>query len=151
MSSSLLYLFNLYVNIADFLSGMYAVTIFALCIFGIIAIINGICDGYIINEKIKPTFKKWIKNENKKSRYADSEALDYALFEILAEYKRVGMCKKDILKGILSFNWFFLLKETSRRKKSAKKDGTACIKSAETAGLARTAGTDVFPIFEIGE
>jgi uncharacterized membrane protein (Fun14 family) len=61
MSSSLLYLFNLYVNIADFLSGMYAVTIFALCIFGIIAIINGICDGDIINEKIKPTFKKWIK------------------------------------------------------------------------------------------
>lgn len=61
MSSSLLYLFNLYVNIADFLSGMYAVTIFALCIFGIIAIINGICDGEIINEKIKPTFKKWIK------------------------------------------------------------------------------------------
>jgi uncharacterized membrane protein (Fun14 family) len=40
---------------------MYAVTIFALCIFGIIAIINGICDGDIINEKIKPTFKKWIK------------------------------------------------------------------------------------------
>lgn len=61
MSSSLLYLFNLYVNIADFLSGMYAVTIFALCIFGIIAIINGICDGEVINEKIKPTFKKWIK------------------------------------------------------------------------------------------
>jgi uncharacterized membrane protein (Fun14 family) len=61
MSSSLLYLFNLYVNIADFLSGIYAVTIFALCIFGIIAIINGICDGEIINEKIKPTFKKWIK------------------------------------------------------------------------------------------
>ena len=61
MSSSLLYLFNLYVNIADFLSGIYAVTIFALCIFGIIAIINGICDGDIINEKIKPTFKKWIK------------------------------------------------------------------------------------------
>lgn len=61
MSSSLLYLFNLYVNIADFLSGMYAVTIFALCIFGIIAIINGICDGEIINEKIKPAFKKWIK------------------------------------------------------------------------------------------
>lgn len=61
MSSSLLYLFNLYVNIADFLSGMYAVTIFALCIFGIIAIINGICDGEVINEKIKPAFKKWIK------------------------------------------------------------------------------------------
>ena len=61
MSSSLLYLFNLYVNIADFLSGMYAVTIFALCIFGIIAIINGICDGDVINEKIKPAFKKWIK------------------------------------------------------------------------------------------
>ena len=61
MSSSLLYLFNLYVNIADFLSGMYAVTIFALCIFGIIAIINSICDGDVINEKIKPAFKKWIK------------------------------------------------------------------------------------------
>lgn len=61
MSSSLLYLFNLYVNIADFLSGIYAVTILALCIFGIIAIINGICDGEIVNEKIKPTFRKWLK------------------------------------------------------------------------------------------
>lgn len=61
MSSSLLYLFNLYKNIADFLSGMYAVTIIALCIFGIIAIINYSCDGEIINEKIKPTFKKWLK------------------------------------------------------------------------------------------
>lgn len=61
MSSSLLYLFSLYKNIADFLSGMYAVTILALCVFGIIAIINCSCDGEVINEKIKPAFKKWLK------------------------------------------------------------------------------------------
>ena len=61
MSSSLLYLFNLYKNIADFLSGLYVVTISALCIFGIIAIANCICDGDVINEKIKPAFKKWLK------------------------------------------------------------------------------------------
>ena len=61
MSSSLLYLFNLYKNIADFLSGLYVVTISALCIFGIIAIINCICDGDVIDEKIKPAFKKWLK------------------------------------------------------------------------------------------
>ena len=61
MSSSLLYLFNLYKNVADFLSGMYAITILALCIFGIVAILNGICDGDIVNEKIKPAFKKWVK------------------------------------------------------------------------------------------
>ena len=61
MSSSLLYLFNLYQNITDFLSGMYAITIIALCIFGIIAILNSMCDGDIVNEKIKPAFKKWFK------------------------------------------------------------------------------------------
>ena len=61
MSSSLLYLFNLYKNVADFLSGMYAITILALCIFAIVAILNGICDGDIVNEKIKPAFKKWVK------------------------------------------------------------------------------------------
>ena len=61
MSSSLLYLFNLYKNIADFLSGLYVVTITALCVFGLIAIINCICDGDVIDEKIKPAFKKWLK------------------------------------------------------------------------------------------
>lgn len=61
MSSSLLYLFNLYKNIADFLSGLYVLTIVALCVFGLIAIVNCICDGDVINEKIKPTFKKWLK------------------------------------------------------------------------------------------
>ena len=61
MSSSLLYLFNLYKNIADFLSGLYVLTIVTLCVFGLIAVANCICDGDVINEKIKPAFKKWLK------------------------------------------------------------------------------------------
>lgn len=61
MSSSLLYLFNLYKNVADFLSGMYAITILALIVFGIVAFLNGICDGDVIKDKIKPAFKKWVK------------------------------------------------------------------------------------------
>ena len=61
MSSSLLYLFNLYKNIADFLGGMYAITIVALCGFGLVAFLNYICDGEVVKEKIKPSFKKWLK------------------------------------------------------------------------------------------
>lgn len=61
MSSSLLYLFNLYQNITEFLTVMYVFTWVALFGFGFVAIINGICEGDIINEKIKPIFKKWLK------------------------------------------------------------------------------------------
>ncbi len=91
-------------------------------------------------------FSKWLKkarNENFKK-----SAIDYALFEILTEYKRRGVSKADIIKVVLTFNPFFVLKEIIRRKKAAKRDIKNCIKIANSLGLKQTAGTNEYPIFE---
>jgi hypothetical protein len=78
----------------------------------------------------------------------DKGAVDYALFEVLAEYKRHGVSKADILKAMLTFNPFFLAKEILRRKKAARKDIEKCLKVAKNSGLKQTCGTKEFPIFE---
>jgi len=90
-------------------------------------------------------FKKWL---NKVSvGKINKNSVNYALVEILAEYNRCGVPKKDIIKGMLSFNPFFLVREIMRRKKAAKKDIEKCIKAAESLGLKITGGTKVFPVF----
>lgn len=91
-------------------------------------------------------FSKWLRGVNKES--FDNNAINYAIFEILAEYKRFGTSKLDILKAILIFNPCFLIKESIRRKKIAKKDIEKCVKIAENLGLKQTAGTKEYPIFE---
>lgn len=73
--------------------------------------------------------------------------LNYALFEILAEYKRHSVPKKDIIKALLTFGPFFLVPEFIRRKRSAKKDIIKCTKAATSLGLKQTGGTKDFPIF----
>ncbi len=93
------------------------------------------------------SYYKWIKKANKKKKAFKEDALDYALFEILAEYKRCGMQKKDILKGMLCFSPFFLMKELRGRKKRAKEDGIKCIKAAEEIGYKHTNGIVEFPVF----
>lgn len=91
-------------------------------------------------------YVKWLKNAtSKKIKISD---INYALLEILAEYKRCGVRKADILKAMLKFNPLFLIKEITRRKQSAKKDIKKCIKVAKSLGLIKTAGTKEFPIFE---
>lgn len=65
-------------------------------------------------------YSAWLKSVARKS--FDNNTIDYVLFEILAEYKRCGVPKSDILKAMLSFNPFFLAKEIMRRKQAAKKD-----------------------------
>lgn len=91
-------------------------------------------------------YAKWLKRATAKG--FDKAAVNYALFEILAEYKRCGVPKADILKAMLSFDPLFAAKEMMRRKLTAKKDIEKCVKVAKDIGLKQTAGTKVFPIFE---
>ena len=91
-------------------------------------------------------YAQWLKRVTRKN--FDKNTINYALFEILAEYKRCGISKSDVLKAMLSFNPFFLAKEIVRRKQTAKKDIEKCMKVALDLGLRQTAGTKEFPIFE---
>ena len=91
-------------------------------------------------------YAKWLRKAAKKS-FAGRD-IDYALFEILAEYKRCGTSKKDILKAMLTFDPIFVAKEIARRKRTARRDIEKCVKTAENIGLKRTAGTKEFPVFE---
>ncbi len=90
-------------------------------------------------------YAKWLKRVTAKN--FDNNSINYALFEILAEYKRCGVSKADVLKAMLTFSPFFLAKEIIRRKKTAKKDIEKCMKVALDLDLKRTSGTNEFPIF----
>lgn len=91
-------------------------------------------------------YAAWLKKETAKS--FDKNSINYALLEILAEYKRCGVAKKDIFSAMLKFNPCFLIKEILRRKKAAGKDIEKCIKVAKDRGLKQTAGSKEYPIFE---
>ena len=91
-------------------------------------------------------YAKWLGNVCGKSFSKD--AVNYALFEILAEYKRHGVSKRDVLKVMLTFNPVFLAREIVRRKIAAKKDINKCVTVANTIGLKQTAGKKNFPVFE---
>lgn len=97
-----------------------------------------------INKFLK--YAKWLKNSA--GEKVNRRDINYALLEVLAEYKRCGVSKADVLKAMLKFNPLFLVKEIVRRKQSAKKDIKKCSKVAESLGLKKTAGTKVFPVFE---
>jgi hypothetical protein len=98
-----------------------------------------------INEFCK--FYKWMKKANKKSKKLDKESLNYAMFEILAEHKRRGMPKTDLVKAMLSFGIMFLIKEIPNRKKRARTDGLKCIETAKSIGLVHSGGPLEFPTF----
>lgn len=91
-------------------------------------------------------YSKWLKSMSVEN--FEKDAVNYALLEILAEYKRCGVPKSDIIKVMLTCNPFFLIKEIIRRKCAAKKDIAKCVKVAKAAGLKQTAGTKEYPIFE---
>jgi len=97
-----------------------------------------------INKFLK--YAKWLKRVTDKN--FDRNTVNYALVEILAEYKRCGVSKSDVLKAMLKFNPFFLAKEIIRRKQTAQKDIEKCIKVALDLRLKQTSGTKEFPIFE---
>ncbi len=91
-------------------------------------------------------YAKWMRRVSAKS--FKKNTVNYALFEILAEYKRCGVSKSDIVKASLHFNPLFVVKEIIRRKQTAKKDIEKCMRTALELGLRQTAGTTEFPIFE---
>ena len=92
-------------------------------------------------------FYKWIKSVNRKTKAFNPEALNYAMLEILAEYKRKGVAGADIIKAMLSFGIIFLAREIPSRKKRAHTDGRKCIESARKIGLEQSGGTIELPIF----
>ena len=91
-------------------------------------------------------YANWLKSAAAKN--FDKNAINYALLETLAEYKRCGVPKTDILKAMLAFNPCFLVKEVLRRKKTAQNDIEKCMKVAKNMNLKQTTGTKEFPIFE---
>ena len=92
-------------------------------------------------------FLKWIRASNRTTCAVEREALDYAMFEIFAEYKRKGLRKADLVRGLLAFGLPFLLRELPARKKRARADGLRCIAAAAAVGLEPSGGTPEFPIF----
>ena len=92
-------------------------------------------------------FYKWLKAVNSKTKTFTKSALNYAMFEILAEYKRKGISKISLVKAMLMFGIPYLVTEIPLRKKRARADGLKCIESAEKIGLKKTGGTLEFPTF----
>ena len=92
-------------------------------------------------------FYKWLKAVNRKTKAFSKDALNYAMFEILAEYKRKGISKTKLIKAMLLFGIPYLASEIPGRKKRARIDGLKCIESAEKIGLKQTGGTLEFPTF----
>ncbi len=92
-------------------------------------------------------FYKWAKSVNQKAKALSSESLKYAFFEILAEYKRKGLQKPQLIKAMLAFGIPFLAKEIPSRKKRAGADGAKCIAAAARIGLVQSGGTPEFPVF----
>ena len=90
---------------------------------------------------------KWMKKTNRKTKSFEEDALNYAMFEILAEYKRRGLKKSDLIKAMLSFGIPFLMKEIPARKKRARRDGAKCIEAAKKVGLVQSGGSLEFPSF----
>ncbi len=91
-------------------------------------------------------YASWLKNACGKN--FDKNSISYALLECLAEYKRFGVSKGEILKAMAKENPLLLVKEIIRRKTEAKRDITKCRKVAESLGLKQTAGTKEYPIFK---
>lgn len=91
------------------------------------------------------TYANWLRRTS--AEHFEKAVIDYVLLEVLAEYKRHGIAKADILKAMLCFNPVFLAKELLRRKRAAKQDIEKCLKIARSLDLVQTAGTKEFPIF----
>ncbi len=112
-------------------------------------------NGIYFREKIDVNkfcaFFKWVKAANRKSGAFDENALKYAFFEILAEYKRSGISKFELVKAMRCFGAAFLMKELGERKKRACADGEKCIEAAKGLGYSQCGGSPEFPVFSKNE
>ncbi len=109
--------------------------------------IHGVYFTQMRDTKKLLAFYQWLKKANKKTNAVRERALDYAVFEVLAEYKRNGLSKKELLCALLHFPLGFVLTETIARKRRAKKDGLACIEAAKRIGYVHSGGSIAFPQF----
>ena len=93
-------------------------------------------------------FYRSILRANKKTRAFEKEALYYAMFEILAEYNRKGISKKELFRGLLFFPLSFLARELRDRKLRSAKDSKRCIELGKKLGFSHIPGTEECPVFE---
>lgn len=113
------------------------------------------CDFYIRGIYFKEAcnitqwlaFFTWIKQTNQKKKALSKKDLAYVMVESLAEYKRAGISKFDILKGVFKIGSIRFLREVVRRKKDATRDGKSCFATAEGLHLRQIGGSKVFPSF----
>jgi len=96
-------------------------------------------------------FFKLLKSINHQKKLLTKEALEYAMLEIVAEYKRCNISKIELVKILATFNPFFLVKEFKDRKLRARRDGQKCIETAEKIGYRHVSGTVEFPGFSKNE
>lgn len=108
--------------------------------------INGIYFTETVDIERFLEYSKWLKSVC--GINFDKSSVNYALLEVLAEYKRCGASNQAVLKAMLTFNPFFLAKEIIRRKQTAKRDIKKCKEVAKGLSLKQAAGTKEFPIFE---
>ena len=92
-------------------------------------------------------FYKWLKAVNKRKKNFESLALDYSAFEILAEYKRKGITKFELINALVNMNMIFLIREIAIRKQRTRNDGLKCIDAAKKIGLKHISGPVEFPVF----
>ena len=109
--------------------------------------IHGIYFREQININQFRNFKNKLISVVSKNGFCDKEAAEYAAFEILAEYKRCKITKKELVKGLLCFSPILLIKEIFGRRKRARNDGLNCIRAAENMGLIHSGGRIEFPSF----
>lgn len=109
--------------------------------------IDGIYFNNILDTKKLRKFYGIFKDINKKTKFCSDEAVDYAFFGILAEYKRHGISKSEILRCLCCLKPSFTLKEIIRRKGAAKSDGKRCIEAGEKFGLRFNGDSTIFPTF----
>ena len=93
------------------------------------------------------SFFDFVRSCNSKTKSLRDSDIKYAALEILAEYKRCGMPKGDILKGILYLGTLFCASELCKRKKRARLDGKKCITAAQSIGYSKSGGSGEFPSF----
>lgn len=78
-------------------------------------------------------------------------AVDYAAFEVLSEYRRKGITKGEVLRGLCSFSPAFLVREYFDRKKRVKADIERCTAAAKAFGLKESTSEEnqtELPVFE---
>lgn len=105
---------------------------------------------YFREEKNVPRLRGYfasLKKQNRKGKAFSRDALSYAMLEIVAEYKRSGISKAELLSLLSLFSPLFLMKETRRRKVFAREDGEDCIRRAESLSLTLCGTNREFPEF----